>query len=75
MVEHPAVQPFALGAEFLHVPEHRDTLAFTRHRRKSVERYSATLGEEWEELPPMFCSSSEKGTGREEILSFIEKCL
>ena len=44
-------------------------------RRKSVERYSATLGEEWEELPPMFCSSSEKGTGREEILSFIEKCL
>lgn len=51
-----------------------DKLSVTQ-RRKSVERYSATLGEEWEELPPMFCSSSEKGTGREEILSFIEKCL
>ena len=51
-----------------------DKLSATQ-RRKSVERYSATLGEEWEELPPMFCSSSEKGTGREEILSFIEKCL
>lgn len=51
-----------------------DKLSATQ-RRKSVERYSATLGEEWEELPPMFYSSSEKGTGREEILSFIEKCL
>ena len=51
-----------------------DKLSATQ-RRKSVERYSVTLGEEWEELPPMFCSSSEKGTGREEILSFIEKCL
>ena len=51
-----------------------DKLSATQ-RRKSVERYSATLGEEWEELPSMFCSSSEKGTGREEILSFIEKCL
>ena len=51
-----------------------DKLSATQ-RRKCVERYSATLGEEWEELPPMFCSSSEKGTGREEILSFIEKCL
>ena len=51
-----------------------DKLSATQ-RRKSVERYSATLGEEWEELPPMFCSSSEKGPGREEILSFIEKCL
>ena len=51
-----------------------DKLSATQ-RRKSVERYSATLGEEWEELPPMFCSSSEKGLGREEILDYIEKCL
>ena len=51
-----------------------DKLSATQ-RRKSVERYSATLGEEWEELPPMFCSSSEKGTGREEILNFIQECL
>ena len=51
-----------------------DKLSATQ-RRKSVERYQATLSEQWEELPPMFCSSSEKGTGREEILDFIEKCL
>ena len=51
-----------------------DKLSATQ-RRKSVERYSAKLAEQWEELPPMFCSSSEKGLGREEILSFIESCL
>ena len=43
--------------------------------QKSVERYQKTLAEQWEELPPMFCSSSEKEVGREEILTFIEKCL
>ena len=51
-----------------------DKLSATQ-RKKSVERYCKTLSEQWEELPPMFCSSSEKGTGREEILDFIEKCL
>ena len=44
-------------------------------RKKSVERYCATLAEQWEELPPMFCSSSERGTGRDEILNYIENCL
>jgi len=29
------------------------------------------LKEQWEELPPYFLSSSEKGTGREEILDYI----
>lgn len=43
--------------------------------RRSVERYSKVLAEQWEELPPMFTSSSEKGVGRDEILDFIEKCL
>ncbi len=42
---------------------------------RSVERYKAALSEEWEELPPMIVSSSERGTGREEILDTIEKCL
>ena len=51
-----------------------DKLSATQ-RKKSVERYKQTLSEQWEELPPMFCSSSERGTGREEILSFIENCL
>jgi GTP-binding protein len=51
-----------------------DKLSATQ-RKKSVERYQKTLSEQWEELPPMFCSSSERATGREEILSFIENCL
>ena len=36
---------------------------------RSVERYKQVLGEQWEGLPPMFRSSSEKRTGREEILN------
>ena len=42
---------------------------------RNVKNYKQTLSEQWEELPPMFISSSEKGTGREEIISFIEECL
>ena len=42
---------------------------------KNVKNFKQTLLEQWEELPPMFISSSEKGKGREEILDFIEKCL
>ncbi|MDO4771233.1 ribosome biogenesis GTP-binding protein YihA/YsxC [Porphyromonas sp.] len=38
----------------------------------SVERYKVRLSEDWEELPPMFVTSSEKGDGRDEILSYIE---
>ena len=51
-----------------------DKLSATQ-RKKSVENYCKTLSEQWEELPPMFCSSSEKGPGREEILDCIEKWL
>ena len=42
---------------------------------RNVKNYKLSLSEQWEELPPMFISSSEKGTGREEILAFIEECL
>lgn len=42
---------------------------------RNVKSYKQTLSEAWEELPPMFISSSEKGTGREEILTFIEEAL
>ena len=43
--------------------------------RRNIERYSAVLAEQWEELPPMFVSSSEHGRGRDEILTYIEECL
>lgn len=42
---------------------------------KSLARYRTALLEEWEELPPMFVTSSAKGAGREEILDFIGKSL
>ena len=43
--------------------------------RRRVERYQRTLAEQWEDMPTMFVSSSEKGRGRDEILNFIEECL
>ena len=42
---------------------------------RNVAAYKKTLLEQWEELPPTFISSSEKSTGREEILTFIEEAL
>lgn len=42
---------------------------------RNIEIYKKQLSEEWEELPRMFVTSSEKGNGRDEILDFIENCL
>lgn len=42
---------------------------------RSVSKYQQTLSEQWEELPPFFVSSSEKGTGRDEIVEYIEEIL
>ena len=39
----------------------------------NVEFYRKTLLEHWEELPPIFVTSSEKKRGREELLDFIEQ--
>ena len=43
--------------------------------KRSVERFAKTLSEQWEELPPMLTTSSEKGAGRDEVLAFIDECL
>lgn len=40
-----------------------------------IERDREILLRDWESLPPMFCSSSEKGTGRDEILNYISEIL
>ena len=40
---------------------------------QNVEAYKKVLGETWEELPPMFVTSSEKKLGREEIMDYIEQ--
>ena len=40
---------------------------------KNVEAFKARLSEEWEELPPIFITSSEKKQGRDEVLDYIEQ--
>ena len=39
----------------------------------NVEDYKAKLKESWEELPPIFITSSEKKQGRDELLDYIDK--
>ena len=38
----------------------------------NLDAYKARLLEEWEELPPIFVTSSEQQLGRDELLSYIE---
>ena len=45
----------------------------TQRQRENVERYLAKLREQWEELPPHFVTSSEKGVGRAELLGYIDE--
>ena len=40
--------------------------------KANVDAYLKKLSEQWEELPPYFLSSSEKKTGRVEILDYID---
>ena len=40
--------------------------------KENVEKYKAELMETWEELPPVFITSSERKAGREELLNYIE---
>jgi GTP-binding protein len=39
---------------------------------RNVEAFKTRLLEEWEELPPLFITSAEKKTGRDEVLNYIE---
>lgn len=41
--------------------------------KANVTRYLETLRQQWEELPPCFVTSSEKKTGRQELLDYIEE--
>ena len=40
--------------------------------KSNVEIYRQTLLHQWEELPPIFITSSEKRTGRHEVLDYID---
>ena len=43
--------------------------------KNRVDHNAVALSDSWEELPPTFCTSSETGQGREEILNYIETIL
>ncbi|MDE7143710.1 MAG: ribosome biogenesis GTP-binding protein YihA/YsxC [Muribaculaceae bacterium] len=39
----------------------------------NIEAYKTELLKQWEELPPVFVTSSERGDGRKELLDYIEE--
>ncbi|MDR0613004.1 MAG: ribosome biogenesis GTP-binding protein YihA/YsxC [Dysgonamonadaceae bacterium] len=41
--------------------------------KDNIEKYKVRLMETWEELPPVFSSSAERRTGKEDILNYIEE--
>ena len=43
--------------------------------KAQIQRDCEILSQDWEELPPMFVSSSQTGAGKEEILSYIDDIL
>ena len=45
----------------------------TGELKKNVQGFLKKLQEEWEELPVHFVTSSEKGTGRMELLDYIDE--
>ena len=59
------------GVPFAIIFTKADKLGLQR-QRENVERYLARLSEQWEELPPHFVTSSEKGLGRDEVLNYID---
>ncbi|MBR1416168.1 MAG: YihA family ribosome biogenesis GTP-binding protein [Prevotella sp.] len=40
---------------------------------QNVAAYTKKMLETWEEMPPYFVTSAEKGTGRDEVLDYIEQ--
>ena len=43
--------------------------------QKSLALYKRTLLANWEDLPPLFLTSSEKGTGRDELFDFMSSAM
>ena len=43
--------------------------------KQNAAKWMNTLKEQWEELPPYFITSSEKRTGRDELLNYVETIL
>ncbi len=50
-----------------------DKLGNEQKAKKAAAAYMEKLKDQWEELPPYFVTSSDKKTGRDEVLDYIEK--
>lgn len=79
------IPPTAIDLEFINSLGQMQVpfvIAFTKADRigkptleKNIADFMARLSETWETLPEYFITSSERRTGREDILGFIEKTL
>ena len=79
------LEPQRIDADFLYMLGQQGIpfgIVFTKTDKLSagktagnIARYKKFLLESWEELPPLFVTSSATKVGREDILDFIEKCL
>ncbi|MFC5409162.1 ribosome biogenesis GTP-binding protein YihA/YsxC [Larkinella bovis] len=77
------IEPQRIDLEFMERMGERGlpfAIIFTKTEKSStnavqqaVKRYEQTLLKTWEELPPMFISSSVSGRGRDEILVYIDQ--
>ena len=64
-------EPQKIDLEFSIIFTKADKLSVGK-AKANVNDYMKKLGEQWEELPPVFISSSEKKMGRMEILEYID---
>ena len=79
------LEPQKIDLEFISMLGERGVpfgIVFTKSDKQSanqtasgVAHYKKKLLETWEELPPVFVTSSEKKEGREAVLDFIGECL
>lgn len=75
------IEPQQIDVDFInHAGEHNIPIAivFTKADRlnspavkSNIEKMKSTLGQTWEELPPIFVTSSARKTGKEELLAYI----
>lgn len=75
------IEPQQIDVDFInHAGEHNIPIAivFTKADRLNspavkgnIEKMKSTLAQTWEELPPIFITSSARKTGKEELLAYI----
>ncbi|MDO9154559.1 MAG: ribosome biogenesis GTP-binding protein YihA/YsxC [Paludibacter sp.] len=59
------------GVPFAIVFTKTDKMSAVR-AKQNMKAYQEKLHEQWEELPPIFATSSEKRVGRDDLLNYIE---